>query len=128
MFSQLKMITQRFISKYFLHFDILQAALRPALVGWYCLWLVDLVTWLGNRFWLAHKFNCRLGRSKKLFTWNVKKLTLCRQRVKRATEKNRSFALFKKTQYLQKRQKVVNFGQFLLNFLFTKSKKRAIAL
>ena len=45
---------------------------------------------------------------------------------KRATEKNRSFALFKKTEYLQKRQKVVNFGQFLLNFFFKKSEKRVI--
>ena len=45
---------------------------------------------------------------------------------KRPTEKNRSFALFKKPEYLQKRQKVVNFGRFMLSFLFKKSEKRAI--
>ena len=46
-------------------------------------------------------------------------------------ERLRKIALslfLKKTEYLQKRQKVVNFGQFPLNYLFKKSDKRAIVL
>ena len=63
-----------------------------------------------ERFALWHSF-CKEWKSESLF------VTL----FKRATEKNRSFALFKKTEYLQKHQKVVNFSQFILNFLFKKS-------